>query len=371
MAAPTRVTASASALNVGTTPKSVTVSANSGDLIVVRSLNENATDTLAAPTATGLTFTQQGLLGTANTSTRAGIWTATAAATTSYTIQQTQGTSSSWWGFVVSVWRNHGGVGNVGTLPNTTGTVTTGSSIPLTTSGANSGIDFVAGDFAAKSAGATRSYRSVNGSAATEDSYFNNTSHYTAYFAYHPDAGAAGSVTVGTTAPASQVADGIAIEILAAGGGGTTFTQTVSASCAASATVVRQPQLVRAAAAAASAVVVRQANLIRAASSAASAVVVKQAQLRRSASAACSATVATLKVLLLTVAASCASSATVSRVASHVLTLAATAAATATLAKGVALTRLTTVGDQASVTPVGPGSTTAAPPGQRPTMGVG
>jgi hypothetical protein len=142
-----------------------------------------------------------------------------------------------------------------------------------------------------------------------------------------------------------------AAALKAAAGGGTTFTQTVSTTAGCTATVIRQPQLVRAASAATTATIVRQAKLVRATTAAASASVVRQARLIRSATAtACTATVSSLKVLLLTVSASCASSATVSRVAAHVLTLTATAAATASLAKGVRLTRLATVGDAAVVT---------------------
>lgn len=212
-----------------------------------------------------------------------------------------------------------------------------------------------------------------------------------------------------------------------AAAGGSTTPVTVSASCASTATVTRQANLIRATTAAATATVVRQAQRILSATSAASAAVVKQAQRIVSASAACTATVASLKVRVVQVSASCASTATrivqaqrtvsaaaadsavivrrpqrtlaascastatntalkvilltvsataactatVSRIAAHVLTLTATAAATAVLARNVRRTLTTSAGDNASVTAQGPGGGGTAPPGQRPTLGVG
>jgi hypothetical protein len=242
-------------------------------------------------------------------------------------------------------------------------------------------------------------------------------------------AGATGSVSATIALSGTHKAGYAAwlVRVPAAAGGGTTFTQTVSASCASSAVAARQAQLVRAATAASSAVVVRQARRALSAASAASAVVVRQPSRILTAAAACTATVATLKarfleldasaastaarvvqaqrimsgssaasgvvvrrpqrtlaassastattatlkVLLLTVSASAACSAVVSRVASHVLSLAATSAATAVLARSVRRTMLTTVGDSASIVAVGPGSGTTTTAGQRPTLGVG
>jgi hypothetical protein len=217
MPAPTRVSATASAHNTSTTPQSVTVSANSGDLIIVRAGNENASQTFGLPTATGLTFTAGPSVGTSSTTGRSALWSATAGSTGSFTISVTEtGAGSNWWGFVASVWRNHGGVGNTGSLASGTGA----PSVSITTSGANSGIDFLTTDFNAVD-GTSRTYRSVNG-AATEDNYFRDSVHYAIYEAYHADAGAAGAKAVGETAPTGQAYSGVAIEILAGAGGGTT-----------------------------------------------------------------------------------------------------------------------------------------------------
>lgn len=422
MAAPTRISSTSSAHNASTSPKSVgPISVQAGDLIVVRAGNENGSETFGTPTATGWTFTAGPNTGIANTTGRAALWTATAPSTGTVTIQMTTGgTTSNWWGFVVSVWRNHGGVGNTGSANNQSGAPT----MSITMSGANSGIDWITTDFNAVD-GTSRTYRSVNG-AATEDNYFRDSAHYTVYYAYHPDASTTGAKSVGESAPSGQKYGGAAVEILA-GAGGSTTPVTVSASCASTATVARQAQIIRATTAAASATIVKQARRTVNATSAAAAVVLKQPARILSAAAACSATAAalraqfvtltasaaasaarvvqaqrivsastassavvvrrpqrtlaascastasvvSLKVLLLTVSATAACSATASRVASHVLTLAATAACTVSLAKSVRLTRLATSGAQASVDALGPGGAPAAPPGQRPTLGVG
>lgn len=85
-------------------------------------------------------------------------------------------------------------------------------SLAITTTQANSAIVVCVFDWNAAD-GATRTWRSVNGAAATELLYFRDSTRYTAYVAYHPDAGAAGAQTVGLSAPGGQAFAIVAVEI--------------------------------------------------------------------------------------------------------------------------------------------------------------
>jgi hypothetical protein len=213
VAAPTRVSVTASAFNASTSPKTLSsLSVQAGDLIVVRASNENAAETFNTPTSTGLTFTAGPNVGSTGSTGRAAVWTAPIASTGTISVALTVGGSTSnWWGFTVSVYRNHGGVGNSGSVNQTAGTGA--PSIAITTSAANSAIDWTTADFNAID-GTSRTYLSVNGSPSTEDNYFRDNVHYATYHAYVPDAGTAGAKTVGLSAPTGQKYSGVAIEIL-------------------------------------------------------------------------------------------------------------------------------------------------------------
>jgi hypothetical protein len=172
--------------------------------------------------------------------------------------------------------------------------------------------------------------------------------------------------------PVFNYGDGIwTPTIVKPAGGGTTFTQTLSATAGSTATVTRQVNAVRSAASAPSAVIVRQVNVIRAATSSATASVVKQANLIRAATAGSTATIASTKVFLLTLSASSAAVATISNVRSRFLTLACSAAATAVMARAVRKTLTASTAGSAQVTALGPGSGSSGTPPQRPTLGVG
>jgi hypothetical protein len=226
MAAPTFVSATPTATFDGTQGKSTaSISAQTGDLLVALCGNENydstQNTTTSANTLTvsggGLTWTlQQNFVpGTNSTNTYVVIFTATATSTTSFAVSMFRngnGSGTAEFGGAVQVWRNHGGVGTGKGATSGSG----GPSLTFSTSAANSGIAIVNGDYAAVTGTAT--WRSVNGSAATSDASYQNASTYGLYVGHHTDAGAAGSKTVGLTAPTGQTFSIAAIEILAAGG---------------------------------------------------------------------------------------------------------------------------------------------------------
>jgi hypothetical protein len=114
------------------------------------------------------------------------------------------GSSANAMGLNASVWRDHNGVGNVA-AENGTGTDATGNSWAFTTNFDNSAIVCIFVDWGTVD-GSSRVWRTVNGFAPSagngkELAYFRNTTDYAVYVAYYPDAGAAGSKTLGLSTP--------------------------------------------------------------------------------------------------------------------------------------------------------------------------
>src|SRR5690349_20526851 len=136
---PTFVSFGSSAMNTSTSPKTVSVTVQSGDLLIVKSLaagtNGGAVNT--APTGGSLTYTQLATLGNDLNNARAIAWSASATSSTTFSVSAIQPTSSSVsWGVEVWVWRDHTGVGAVGApAVNSTSNLAT-----FTTTGDNSAI---------------------------------------------------------------------------------------------------------------------------------------------------------------------------------------------------------------------------------------
>lgn len=211
MAAPTRVSATPSAFNTSTSPQTVAgVAVQAGDLITVRGIGEDGQVVWTTPTSAGLAFTPLGDVGTNGASSRVTVWSADIASPGTISVAMSDTGATGWWGFLVTVWRDHAGIGQVATVNG--GTSPNSASLAITTTAANSALEFAFGDWNAID-GTSRTYRSVNGSAATEDSYFRDSAHFAAYAAYYADAGAIGSYTVGTTAPTGQKYTVVAVEV--------------------------------------------------------------------------------------------------------------------------------------------------------------
>lgn len=214
MAAPTRVTSSASAFNTSTSPKTVaSIAVQAGDLIAVSGGAENANTTLGTPTSTGLTFTLRGSqTAGAGTQCSAYAWTAPIDTTATISVSCTA-TGGGVWGYEVSVWRGHGGVGNV--FSGNSGTSSTAPSGALTTTGANSAVDLVCADWNASLTAPT--YRSI-GDTPVQDSTFASGATYAIHCWHNPDGGAAGAKTVGISAPTMRWVM-VGVEILGATSG--------------------------------------------------------------------------------------------------------------------------------------------------------
>jgi hypothetical protein len=216
---PTFVSYGVSTLNDSTTPKTVSVTVQSGDLLIVYSTGESATSggpVNTAPTGGSLTYTQLATMGTINTDPRNIAWSATATSNATFNVSAIQpSVSTIWWGVHVWVWRNHNGTGTIGT-----GTINTNNSVTLTTAAANSALCVTSPDWNAID-GTTRTRRTVNGSTGTERAYHRDSAHYAAYAQDYADTGSVGSLTAGYSAPTGQQTATIAVEVKAGAGGPT------------------------------------------------------------------------------------------------------------------------------------------------------
>jgi hypothetical protein len=197
-----------------------------GDLIVVMASAEQAgTINTVTPSASGgsVTWTlraTQPAAANANQSC-AMIWTGVVGATaTGITVSLTAiaSTGIAWWGFSATVWTAHGGVGTVFSGNNSTGSGAP-SQAGAASCAANSAVQVQVNDWNAVD-GTTRTWRTINGSAEAEATYFTDPAHHTVYGGYRADTGAAGAITQGLTAPATQRWVAVGVEILGTGGGG-------------------------------------------------------------------------------------------------------------------------------------------------------
>jgi hypothetical protein len=190
------------------TPKTVSPAVKVGDRIVVCGVTEDSTYTMTTPSDGVNTYTQAQQLAPASY-TRVAIWTATAATAATLTISIDRGGGDPHWGFGVLVFRGSDGFG----ASNSTNVSSGGPSLAVTAAGANSALVFISGDWAAVD-GTSRTYRQVNSANPTERTYARNASFYAMYLASYADAGAAGSKTVGLSAPTGQKYTIAVVEVL-------------------------------------------------------------------------------------------------------------------------------------------------------------
>src|SRR6185312_1843678 len=186
--------------NTLTTPS---FTANAGELIVVKALNSERSQTFGTPTGGGLTFTNR-VDQNITSHCRADIWTATVGGSpVTMTISLTVAASAQNHAMVVERWSGAKLAGSPQTI-NATGSGAPSASI--TTAANNSVITWADGDFDAGTG--ARTYRGT----PTEEQYW-PAGDCTGYFAWQTQA-SAGAVTVGLTAP-SQTWTMAGIEIQA------------------------------------------------------------------------------------------------------------------------------------------------------------
>lgn len=214
-AAPTGLLLAASysgTYNTTTSPKTLSVTTQPGDIVVVYGGGENSVSTISTPTGNSLTYTLQQSIVVTNNAT-AYIWTATdPTGGTNWTLSASC-TSGNNWGISCLVFRNAQGIGVSGKA-NASGT----PSLSLTTSAANSDIVVFSDDWNAND-GTGRTWLTAGGitpSAANglEVDYTYVNGAYTVYGAYYNNIASVGTVTVGLSAPTGQQYSLVAVEIL-------------------------------------------------------------------------------------------------------------------------------------------------------------
>lgn len=225
MPAPTFVADYAYVPAVASANATLDLTCGSGDVIVVVGQVEDNAYTLATPTGgTGLTWAAIGPSNLANYA-KVYAWTTTASASnTAATITVNRNGANSYWASV-RAFRFSGSDGIGATAITTTATSGT-PNLALTTTQSNSAVVCLVADWNAIDA-TTRTWRTINGTAPTsgngyERNYARDASVGSVLSAYWPDAGSAGSVTTGLSAPTSGWKWlSIAVEVKGTTGGAT------------------------------------------------------------------------------------------------------------------------------------------------------
>ena len=196
-----------------TSPKTVSVTTQAGDIVVVYGGGEYEGVLLGTPSGNGITFTLQQSIVAGNFAT-AYMWTGTdTVGGTNWTLS-VAAPGSSVWGFGAIVFRN--AVVGASAKANAESTV----SLDVTTTSDYSAVVVFNTDWNAND-GSTRVWRTVNGVTPTaanlmEAAYGYVNGAYTAYAAFYPDSGTTGTKTVGLTDPGGQKFSLIGLEIAAA-----------------------------------------------------------------------------------------------------------------------------------------------------------
>lgn len=204
---PTFVTEYETDWSATTTPKTISVTVSAGDTLAIFGMTGDAAFTLATPTGGGLTYLLKQSVVVASYGT-VYIWTTTSGSSQTFTLSISESGGSALWAYNALRFSGSSGIG----ASNKTNVNGGAPSLGLTTTGDNSAIVVANVDWNAAD-GTTRTWRTAN-TAATEVTYFRDAANYTVYGAYHADSGAAGSKTVGLSAPSGQKYSIAAVEIL-------------------------------------------------------------------------------------------------------------------------------------------------------------
>lgn len=184
-----------------------------GSILIVYVVSADAGQTHSTPTATSHTFVSRANLGTANSTSRVSVWTATATGSALTITAPFAGTATQR-ALVVSAFSGAqlAATPAVATFDGTS-VANSAPSLNITTVAANSMVSWALGDWAQIDGTTTRVYRS----SATERAFHTVTGAYTGYAAYQA-AATAGTQTFGLTAPTGQKPTMVGIEIQASGG---------------------------------------------------------------------------------------------------------------------------------------------------------
>jgi hypothetical protein len=201
MAAPTFVASYASVYNTNTSPRTVTVTTQAGDVVVVYgSMEANTHGVLNTPTGNSVSFSLQASFDTSTTFSPVYMWAGTDnTGGTNWTLSVSRSVAGSEkWGITCLVFRN-AALGTAVATTRSDGPYTT----TITTTQANSAIVSLLADWDANAdSGNTRVWATVNGNTPSsgngqEINYEYSSGAYTVFGAYYTDAGSIGTKTVG------------------------------------------------------------------------------------------------------------------------------------------------------------------------------
>jgi hypothetical protein len=195
--------------------KTISVTTQAGDLVVVTAAMENGSDAIIAPTGNSINFIQRQLSGAAIDYSPVGIWTGVdTVGGTNWTLSIGRSNSAGRFGATVYIFRNYGYVGasNATTLNGGAPTLS------LTPTNSNSALVVVSADWNAVD-GSSRTWNTINSITPTsgnglEKNYAYVSGNYTAYGAYYTNIGTTDSKTIGLSAPTGQKYSIAAIEIV-------------------------------------------------------------------------------------------------------------------------------------------------------------
>lgn len=214
MAAPTFVASYNASYSTNSTPKTLSITTQVGDLVVVYAGSENGGDNATVvPSGNGITFTtHQSIPHSANTA-DAGIWSGIdTTGGTNWTLTATRTGTTESWGFSALVFRNAVAGASVGDVfYDQTGT----TQLALATA-ANSAVVVFAADWYATSS--ARTWNTVNSVTPTSGNGYETTyvylgGVYVALGAYYPDVGGAGTKNYGYTGLETARNSMVALEI--------------------------------------------------------------------------------------------------------------------------------------------------------------
>lgn len=196
-------------------PKTVSITTQAGDYVVVCAASENGVDGyFTTPTGNSISFTRKEAIDLGAAWSDAAIWWGLdSAGGTGWTLSLDRTSGTEYFGMTCYVFRDATGV-DASSQANVSGAA---PSLDLTTQQDNSAIVVMNADWNTVN-GASRTWRSVGSCTPSsgngmEQLYSTGGGAYGIYTAYYDDAGTAGSKTVGLSAPAGQKYSIVAIEV--------------------------------------------------------------------------------------------------------------------------------------------------------------
>lgn len=196
----------------GGTKVSPTFDVSNGDLVVIQVATADESHVQGTPTwtGTGTVTAQTGATIASTDFVNASTWTIPVLATaTARTVSVTNTNTTVPWGYSVTVWRDHNGVGAVAEV-STTGPAA--PSLNITTTVLNSALNVLVGDWTGGNVGVPRTWRTVNNAPIFETGFGDSTSA-TYFSGIVTDAGSIGAKTVGLSSPSNTKYTVVAIEI--------------------------------------------------------------------------------------------------------------------------------------------------------------